>query len=221
MQSSRIYSSDEVVEETDIEGLYWISNYAIKTTRLSRIVLPSPGQGVFTIVTHAADFSEQEHGGYEFYGIHIGQVDVLTFLALDDRVMQGDFVDCRRGSKTFHKRVKFAFTGDPDKALVIDRGIAHIFDNLKGMVTLNQPRVYFDRNNPYYSSDFDVVNVRRSSPLDEFPSVIVNRFPLPYWLCRSALKKQRAKIRAAGSRNHPFIFHKGSEKLILTPVEKK
>ncbi|HTW94751.1 MAG TPA: hypothetical protein VMD30_08165, partial [Tepidisphaeraceae bacterium] len=128
--------ADHVLETTALPGLYWIHNYYLRTSASSRIVLPHPGQNNFTAVYHAMDFAESSHNGYEVYGIHIGQVDVLTFLAADGRRMCGHFVDCREKSPTFHKEVRLEFGGDPDRALVIDRGIAHIFDNLTGMVTL-------------------------------------------------------------------------------------
>lgn len=91
---------DRILEKTEIEGLYWISNYYVKISKLSRIILPSPGQGGFSIVYHGSDFLDEDHGGYEYYGIHVGQVDVLSFLACDDRVMTGHFVDCRKNSQT-------------------------------------------------------------------------------------------------------------------------
>jgi len=98
MSLNDVEEREEILEKTEIDGLYWIRNYYLKTSAHSRIVLPNPGQGNFTIVHHAHDFADAEHGGYEVYGIHLGQVDVLTFLATDDRIMTGHFVDCREGS---------------------------------------------------------------------------------------------------------------------------
>lgn len=54
--------ADEIVEESGIPGLFWKRNDYYKTTALSRIILPSPGQSLFTVVFHAEDFSESSHG---------------------------------------------------------------------------------------------------------------------------------------------------------------
>ena len=42
--------ADEIVEESCIPGLFWKRNDFYKTTALSRIILPSPGQSLFTVV---------------------------------------------------------------------------------------------------------------------------------------------------------------------------
>lgn len=211
-----IEEQEQVLEKTPIEGLYWIRTHALRTTNLSRILLASAGQGNFTVVYHGADFSESDHDGYEFYGIHMGQFDVLTFLATDSRKMRGHFVDCRYNSPTIHKEVTLEFGGDPDRALVIDRGIAHIFDNLKGMVTLNQPRLYIDFNNPDFNSIADVLNVARGMPIDEFPVVHINRFKAPIWVCRLTSKLQRIQIRKGAQRDvHPFRFRYNAHVITL------
>jgi len=211
---------EQIEERTSIEGLYWIRNYFVETTERSRIVLPNPGQGNFSIVYHAADFSDAPHGGYEIYGIHLGQVDVLTFLAADERVMKGHFVDCRRGSPTLHQAVTLEFKGTPERALVIDRGIAHIFDNLIGMVTVNQLKKYWDFANPDFNSSVDVYNVPRGTAPSDFPVLQVNRFEAPQWLCRFVNKTQRMALRKQETwSHHPIALKAGQSKLTLTKLE--
>ncbi len=214
-----VEEEDEVLERTPIEGLHWIRTYGIKSTPQSRIVIPSQGQGNFSIVYHARDFSKASHDGYDYYGLHVGQADVLTFLATDDRKMSGHFVDCRKGSPTRHRDWKMTFHGDPDRALVIDRGIAHIFDNLKGMITLNQMRIYLDFGNPDFNANTDVINVPRGTDANKFPAVQVNRLRAPKWLCRLAIKAQRLQLRTGSiSANHPFKFKAGNKTVVLTPL---
>jgi len=213
-----VEEADEALEATSLPGLYWIHNYYLRTSAHSRIVLPHPGQNNFTAVYHATDFAESSHNGYEVYGIHIGQVDVLTFLAADARRMSGHFVDCRENSRTLHKDVSLEFGGDPDRALVIDRGIAHIFDNLTGMVTLNQMRIFMDFGNPDFDPNIDVLNVPRDTPPADFPSVRVNRFRAPRWICRAAVKYQRIQLRRGIGNAHPFKFKAQGKRYTLTPV---
>jgi hypothetical protein len=208
--------ADEIVEETGIPGLHWKRNDYYRTTALSRIILPSAGQSLFTIVFHAEDFSESSHGGYEFYGCHLGQDDVLTFLAHDDREMSGHFVDCRKGSPTLHKTCSLKFGSDPDRSLVIGRGIAHIFDNLMGMTTINQMRMHCDFRNPDFVPGSDVINVLRGTPVGKFPALRVNRFRSPRWLCHLMVKQQRITIRRSGS-SYPFQFKHAGRNFAFVP----
>ena len=208
--------ADEIVEESGIPGLFWKRNDYYKTTALSRIILPSPGQSLFTVVFHAEDFSESSHGGYEVYGCHLGQDDVLTFLAHDERVMSGHFVDCRKGSPTLHQSCSLSFKGNPDRSLVIGRGIAHIFDNLMGMTTINQMRMHFDFRNPDFIAGSDVINNLRGTPIDSFPVLRVNRFRSPRWLCNLMVKQQRIGIRRSSS-NYPFQFKHGQRNFAFVP----
>jgi hypothetical protein len=207
---------DEIVEQSCIPGLFWKRNDFYKTTALSRIILPSPGQSLFTVVFHAEDFSESSHGGYEFYGCHLGQDDVLTFLAHDDRVMTGHFVDCRKDSPTLHKSCSLSFKSNSDRSLVIGRGIAHIFDNLMGMTTINQMRMHFDIRNPDFIPGSDVINILRGTPVDQFPALRVNRFRSPRWLCHLMVKQQRIEIRRSGG-NYPFQFKHGGKNFAFVP----
>jgi hypothetical protein len=212
-----VEESEEVLERTALLGLYWIRNYYLKTSVHSRIVLANPGQGNFTAVYHGSDFADSAHNGYEYYGIHLGQVDVLTFLAADGRKMSGHFVDCRKDSPTLHNAVSLEFGGDPDRSLIIERGIAHIFDNLTGMVTLNQMRIFMDWKNPDFDPNIDVLNVPRDTAAAEFPVLQVNRYRCPVWLCRLAVKIQRIQLRRGISGSHPFKFKVGDKRFTLTP----
>ncbi len=193
-------------------------NYGLASSAHSRIILPSQGQGNFSVVYHAHDFSESAHNGYEYYGLHVGQTDVLTFLATDNREMRGHFVDCRSGSSTFRHECELTFSGDPDRALVVSRGIAHIFDNLTGMVTLSQLRLYVDFANPDYKPGIDVINIDRGTAPLSFPEVRPNRFRAPNWICRAAIKVQRMRLRHGGEERHPFRFKVGKRTVVLTPI---
>jgi len=216
-----VLEEEAVCERTAIDGLYWIKNSYLITSEKSRIILPQADHSTFTIVYHGEDFSSSPHGGYEVYGIHLGQDDVLTFLSMDGREMRGHFVDCRAGSPTLHTDVELTFEGDPHRALVIERGIAHIFDNLANMVTLNQPRIYFDTKNPDFDPYIDVMNVPRSTPPDEFPVVQVNRYRAPRWLVNLGMKYQRIQLRKGMGAAHPFRFKVGAYRITLTPREYK
>lgn len=195
-----------IIEKTEILGLHWEGTYRLRTGNRSGILVQNAGQENVSIVFHAEDFTSSTHGGYDVFGIHLGQSDVLTFLPTDDRVMTGRFVDCRKDSVTLHKEVVLQFQGNPDRALAVERGIAHCFDNLVGMVTVNQPRLYVDFFNPDFVPPTDVLNVSRDTESRDFPIVRVNRFAAPHWFCRLARRRQRRQIQRNPMQQHPFRF---------------
>ncbi|WP_275629369.1 dTDP-4-dehydrorhamnose 3,5-epimerase family protein [Pseudomonas sp. 273] len=204
---------DEVIETTPIDGLFWIKNRFFKSAPNSRIIIPNPNQNAYSIIYHGKDFSGANHGGYEFYGIHLGQDDVLSFLTYDDRLIKGHFVDCRNNSKTLHQEASLEYKGSPDKSLIIPRGVAHIFDNLADMTSLNQARHFIDIYNKDFNRSSDVINVPRGTPISEFPTLNINRFKAPAWIVKMSLRLQR--INAKKKSEYPFnILRDGKIKTV-------
>lgn len=131
--------------------------------------------------------------------------------------LSGHFVNCRKGSPTLHQSCSLSFKGNPDRSLVIGRGIAHIFDNLMGMTTINQMRMHFDIRNPDFIAGSDVFNILRGTPIDSFPVLRVNCFRSPRWLCNLMVKQQRIGIRRSSS-NYPFQFKHGQRNFANFPT---
>lgn len=166
---------DALDAELGIAGLYFAPNalapLAVHPGWFDLKVMSSPGPLVSDFVTHGPEFA------YSTSGIHIGQDDRLTFFGAPDRVIDGHFIDCRAGSPTLHKRVHARFHASPARRLVIERGIAHTFDGLAGIVTRDEPLWYSAEHNPHWNVNNDLVSVLRDA---EAPPVVeVNPHRLP------------------------------------------
>jgi len=139
------------------------------TTKL----LSSDGPLVSDFVTHEAGFH------YNTYGIHVGQVDRLTFMGTTNEPITGYLVDCRSGSRTLHQRVAITYRPSLRRRLVIPRGVAHTFDNVAGIVTRDEPVWYADFDNIDWDVNNDLVSVARSETSETFPVVKANHLRMP------------------------------------------
>ena len=128
-----------------IHGAGWQRNLALTSRRSARsgvIVMAEPG--VRQVVDHG--IHRYEHGAY---GIHVSLEDRLTFLGDGDRVARATLVDCREGSPTLHARIDVEFHPSPFRQLIIPPGVAHAFQDLSGIFTINRAKPYFDRHGRY------------------------------------------------------------------------
>lgn len=161
--------------ELGIAGLRFAANnlapLAVHPAWFDLKIGSSAGPLVSDFVTHGPEFA------YSTSGIHIGQDDRLTFFGAPDQMIDGHFIDCRAGSPTLHKRVHARFHASPARRLIIERGIAHTFDGLAGIVTRDEPLWYSAENNPHWNVNNDLVSVLRDA---EAPPVVeVNPHRLP------------------------------------------
>ena len=128
------------------------------------------------------------------------------------------FIECKPYPKAADPERPQSRKTPESPRLVIDRGIAHTFDNLVGMVTLNQPRLFLDLANPDFNRVVDVLNVPRGA--SNFPTLRVNRYRTPAWLCRFTRKMQRLQLRANPHSAYPFRFATREGNITLLPREK-
>ncbi|BBG28002.1 dTDP-4-dehydrorhamnose 3,5-epimerase family protein [Sulfuracidifex tepidarius] len=92
----------------------------------------------------------------------------------------GEFVDCRANSPTLHKRIRIEFDADPDFSLKIPAGVAHLFMNLAGVVTRNEPVLRWDPEpDKLFSPIADILNVSANAKDEEFPVVRPHRYVVP------------------------------------------
>lgn len=114
-----------------ILGLRWESNFTIDNGQDSLVVV-FPTLRPATLVFHgSAKFR------YEQYGVHLGQTDRLTFLGASERKVTGRFLDCRSSSDTHGMCVEAVWAPTSSRRLVIPAGVAHAFDGLEDVTTLN------------------------------------------------------------------------------------
>jgi dTDP-4-dehydrorhamnose 3,5-epimerase-like enzyme len=200
-------SSTEHQTDLAIDGLRFEKNAIAVLDQghswFSHKVISSPGPLVSDFVTHGPDFH------YSTYGIHIGQVDRLTFFGHHDRNIIGHFIDCRSESPTRHVQLSYSFAPRLYRRLVIPRGVAHTFDGLAGIVTRDEPIWYASEDNPHWNVHNDLISILRSTT-DNFPTVDVCKYRFSddmhnfmTRLSQSVLEKPRAystrfKLRIGG-----------------------
>ncbi len=124
------------------------------------------GEGSSVIpMTYGAPYYVVSHGNkkYNFtsYGVHLGQEDHLIFLGKKKKI-RAKFVDFRKNSPTLHKKVEIDIEIAPDKKLIIPPGIAHAFNGLENVYTLNRSKILLSDTKEYIPSndtyDWDIKN---------------------------------------------------------------
>lgn len=126
-----------------IEGAGWKANLAVWTGDQSGYVPLLDRRP-----KHLIDHGEQEYS-HDAFGIHLGGDDHLVFIGPGHLRARCELVDCRRGSATLHNTVSFEFSADPLRTLVIPRGVAHRFEHLEGIYTINQPLTFLPNSGTY------------------------------------------------------------------------
>lgn len=118
----------------DIPGLGWKRHFIVMgddDTGYSALLDPAPIQ----IIDHGI-----ETYTHDAYGIHLESEDRLTFVGDQGKTVKAHFIDCRKNSPTFHKEYSISFTPSALKFLVIPPGVAHAFESIETVFTINRPR---------------------------------------------------------------------------------
>lgn len=162
---------------TGIDGLEWLDTHTLENGRES-VVVPFPTSDLVHIVFHGEQPFSHGH-----YGFHLGLEDRLTFLGSREKTATGHFVDCRRDSPTFHRKVDLTFHPSVSRTLRIPCGVGHCFDDLDGVFTLNTFRAYLPPpdvlmtdKNPW-ATGADILNFPLDSADEELPIADPNPYP--------------------------------------------
>jgi dTDP-4-dehydrorhamnose 3,5-epimerase-like enzyme len=163
---------------TAIDGLGFVSNYLLEHAspeiHSESKIISNPGSIVGHFVTHGTGFK------YSTFGIHVGQMDRLTFYSNTPRRITGYFVDCRRHSPSRRRRVMIDFLTSAWRKLVIPCGVAHTFHNLEGVVTRNDLALFADADNSAWNLlNDDLVFPWSEHGIDSAPEVDVNSQEIP------------------------------------------
>ncbi|MEY9470855.1 dTDP-4-dehydrorhamnose 3,5-epimerase-like enzyme [Bradyrhizobium yuanmingense] len=181
-----------------ISGLHWAANPFLSSGPKSGFV-PLLGKRPYYIVDHGFT---QEYT-HDAYGIHLGQRDRLVFVGAENKEAFVEFVDCRRGSPTLHESIKVSFRPDPLRTLVIPNGVAHRFERMEGIFTLNQGEIFLDEAGEYEPGN-DVIDW----PLSHrpFPVLSPNSIPASPAFYVDLMTSQNA-LRAEGTiRSTPVVL---------------
>lgn len=186
---------ESLIEEI-LPGLYW---FQVKCRFEHGVTkrLPHIDSHIRDFVTHEPAFK------YNHFGIHVGQDDRLTFFGDSSRVVTGEFIDCRKGSSTLHKRVTVEFSPSPARCLVIERGIAHTFDGLGDILTLDEPVWFVSEANPDFNMGNDIINFSRRAHAKDWPIVEINQLPIPS-VCYAYITARQHMTLVKNSLHYPY-----------------
>ncbi len=206
-----IYRTETTVREFPaIHGVKTVRNVHIPTGPNSGILL---GGLISTAVVRQPNKDTE----YSVWGIHLATDDQLTFLAKDDpdQPILTRMVDCRRNSPTRGAYLEVTSYPNVGERLVIPRGVAHLPTNVRGLITINTPTLYWDfkHRRANINVDLDVINVERDRPVDQFPVYDVCRFPFPSWLYTLALVSFKHNFDS--TYEAPFVFDRGGKLYVL------
>lgn len=182
--------------ETDlgIVGLKWRSNWHINNGQDS-FVVPFASLHPVNLVFHG-----EEEFNYGHYGIHLGQADCLTFLGSKKHVITGYFIDCRHNSPTLHQRVKMQWHPNSGSSLYIPNGVAHAFDGLEKVFTLNNYQLFLPdpeewvNGNTEWNIESDVINLPMDISDENLPTLHANEHEASDVFYQLIAERQRATI---------------------------
>jgi dTDP-4-dehydrorhamnose 3,5-epimerase-like enzyme len=116
-----------------IEGVGWRKH----------LLVWSDSNAGYAALVDAAPIQVIDHGenfySTDAYGIHLEWEDRLTFVGPSDRTVRIKLIDCRQQSKTRSREVTYEFKPSPLRMLIIPPGVAHAFESLEHIFTINRP----------------------------------------------------------------------------------
>jgi dTDP-4-dehydrorhamnose 3,5-epimerase-like enzyme len=151
------------VELGSIEGLKWLPRWRMNNDPMmatESFVVPFPQLEPFNAVFHGGDTFDYGH-----YGIHLGQEDNLTFLGKPDHWVTARFYDARRGSVTEGAQLTVRYEPTSSRTLRIPPGVAHCFEGLERITTINNYRQYlphpdhWEEQLKFWNPKADIVNI--------------------------------------------------------------
>jgi dTDP-4-dehydrorhamnose 3,5-epimerase-like enzyme len=183
----------------DIEGLGWERNIVVgsEDESVSGFVILNDSGNV-NVIDHGED-----HYKHDAYGIHLAGEDRLTFVGSPMKKVKLTLVDCRKDSKTLHKKVEIEFSPTPFKRLVIPAGIAHAFDGLEDVYTINRPLPLVNEKGEYPSGP-DVIDWPITN--EEFPVLVPNANPAPEEIKQALVNAQRKMMDNPSDFKSPFVL---------------
>jgi dTDP-4-dehydrorhamnose 3,5-epimerase-like enzyme len=183
-----------VNESFSIDGLRWQENWRIENGNDSYVV-PFPTLRPATLVFHG-----ETKFSYGHYGIHLGQADVLTFLGPSTGTVTGHFIDCREGSPTAGVREEHTWAPGSARALYIPPGVAHTFDGLEHVNTINSYELFLPDPEQWvhgtldWQPDADIINLPLDVADEDLPLYKPNSHPASELWYDMVAAQQRAMI---------------------------
>jgi len=161
--------------------------------------------------------------GYEYYGVHQGTEDRLTFLGPETRKIHAYFIDCRYDSPTFKQKFEHLFSPMADRVLVIPPGVAHTFDGLEDVVTINSFRNFLPDPDKWISGEIewniaaDTINLPRNIDSHDIEPIRYNSLEASdhfYDLTSQNISRQQTDAIKQYPLTKPFTFANGETKIL-------
>lgn len=161
--------------------------------------------------------------GYEYFGIHRGTEDRLTFIGHPDKAIHAYFIDCRENSPSWGIRFNTQFNPNISEVLVIPPGVAHTFDGIEDIYTLNSFKNFLPNPDDWISGDnewgltADTINFARDTQDVELPRVKFNHLDASdyfYELTSRNLSLQQMDLVQEYPLTKRFNFNDGTSKLL-------
>lgn len=168
---------DDLDETNDlgILGLRFVPNKLESDEHGSRTkILSDTGYTVGHLVTHARDFS---YGST--IGLHLGQIDQLTFIAIPPKQILAHFIDCRADSPSLRRVVRIRFLSSMRRRLVIPAGVAHTFQGIGNVLTRNDLVLYSSKDGDGWRIEDDLISMPVDIPLNKITPVVPNSLLVP------------------------------------------
>ncbi|WP_292533873.1 dTDP-4-dehydrorhamnose 3,5-epimerase family protein [Methylocystis sp.] len=136
MIKKRLSVGQQLLDWEPIEGIDGVG------WRKHLLVWAGPAAG-YAAFTDVAPIQVIDHGENSYstdaYGIHLEWEDRLTFVGPSDRTVRIKLLDCRSQSSTQGQELCYEFKPSPLRMLVIPPGVAHAFESLERVFTINRP----------------------------------------------------------------------------------
>lgn len=159
---------------------------------------------------------------YQYYGIHRGTEDRLTFVGSKEKEITAHFIDCRSGSESWGYRCMLRFNPSLSRVLIIPAGIAHTFEGLEDVYTVNSAVNYLPEPNGWFAGNVDwnlsadTINLPRD--IDDADIPRIENFILEASDIFYKIASQNIEDKLGGESEYPLTqriqFHDGTNKLI-------
>jgi dTDP-4-dehydrorhamnose 3,5-epimerase-like enzyme len=155
---------------TDITGLHWQASFRCPNGG-DAFAVRLPSMKPVTIGFHGRQIEDGR------LRLHVGTAHRLIFLGDPDRVIRGQFIDCRKDSATRCHRVELSFHPDSARILCIPAGVAHAFRDLEGLFIVDEPALFLPdisslvRDGLETCASDDMRSVAVTCPDDRIPAV--------------------------------------------------
>lgn len=192
-----------------IEGLGWQKHLIYWSGEYSGFI-PFTDDVPFYIVDHG--YKSYSH---DAFGIHLSQQDRLTFVGDPDQLISLVLVDCRENAPTMHNEIKIEFYPAPFRFLVIPNGVAHRFENLHKVFTINRPFIYSDNLDEYQPGN-DVIDW----PIDNknFPCFKVSSAPATKEYYANLALNQKQLMSKPATHSTPVVISATDNDGVLTKI---